>query len=523
MKIVVVEDEYYAREQIIKIIKESGFSLEIAAVLEDGKETVKYLEKTSDVDIIITDIIMPELNGLELAGYVSRNLPNTQVIIVSGYEEFEYAKKAIEYEVKQYIIKPVNKKNILQALKKIMDKQEASKMELEDMIQKRLRKLPNSYLLSKQILENQSMLQIYLPCIMTSNILLCYRIIVIQLERTSTQEDTVLINKCLNRCFQKWTYDYFYCQLNDEFVVAVTNVNDMITDNLMTKETMDLLGLIRLQFNCKVTIGLSKAYTDKRQIYDAYRECLYAMNLRLLQGWNCVYEYKKTVCPGDFLKFSQENEFVNALQMNDYTRAEDILHMLLHNQELAETGDINGFYNLVLSILKIANKHYRTVYHNNDEMSEKVEIMFSRRYDLYSYKHLNELEEYLRGIIEAICNVDGSIRTLNGNIIIKDILHYVDRNYQYNLCLQELAEKKYFMNFSYLSRNFKSVVGKPFSRYVIELRLEKAKELLKNDKLKINDIAEQVGYNDVSHFIQSFKKMYRLTPEEYRNMQRQKS
>ena len=153
----------------------------------------------------------------------------------------------------------------------------------------------------------------------------------------------------------------------------------------------------------------------------------------------------------------------------------------------------------------------------NEAMDCKVEIMFSRRYDLYVFKHPEELEEYLMDIIREICDQEQNSLKNGGNAIIRDILHYVEQNYQYDLSLQELAEKKYFMNSSYLSRLFKSAVGQTFSRYVIELRIKKARELLKDKTMKTNDVAAQVGYNNTSHFIQSFKKLCGCTPEEYRN------
>ena len=91
------------------------------------------------------------------------------------------------------------------------------------------------------------------------------------------------------------------------------------------------------------------------------------------------------------------------------------------------------------------------------------------------------------------------------------------RNYQYDISVNELAAHKYFVNPSYLSRLFKSETGKTFSKYLTELRIQKAAELLKESSLKIGDVALCVGYNDVSYFIQTFKKRYCMTPEQYRN------
>ena len=142
-------------------------------------------------------------------------------------------------------------------------------------------------------------------------------------------------------------------------------------------------------------------------------------------------------------------------------------------------------------------------------------VIFSRRYDLYNFRHMSELEDYLLDMVKQLCCQSQEI-PYNGRDIIIDITEYIIRSYQYDISLQDLAEKKYFMNVSYLSRLFKANVGKTFSKYLIEYRLEKSRELLEKTILKVSEIAVHVGYNDVSHFIQSFRKVYGMTPEEYR-------
>lgn len=146
---------------------------------------------------------------------------------------------------------------------------------------------------------------------------------------------------------------------------------------------------------------------------------------------------------------------------------------------------------------------------------DSVRLLFSQRYDLYNFKHMDELEAYLLSIVQGICCQ--AKRESDGDDIIRSIIDYIDRSYQYDITLQELAEKKYFMNASYLSRLFKAKCGKTFSKYLIEYRLEKSRELLEKTILKVSDIAAHVGYNDVSHYIQSFRKVYGVTPEQYRN------
>lgn len=129
-------------------------------------------------------------------------------------------------------------------------------------------------------------------------------------------------------------------------------------------------------------------------------------------------------------------------------------------------------------------------------------------------RNIEELENYLKEMVIVICS--GKENTKKKSKIVEEIVHYVENNYYKNISLRELAENKYFVNYSYCSRLFSQETGMNFSKYLIQYRLKKAKTLLENKDMKISFIAFEVGYNDVSHFIQSFKKSYGLTPEEYR-------
>lgn len=163
MKILIAEDEYYARQRLIKIIRECDMEAELAAAVENGREAVDFLEQNTDVDVVLTDIIMPRMNGLELAEYIHVNMPYIQVVIVSGYEEFDYARKAIEYEVKQYIIKPVKRELLLRVLRQLEEKQESFRREVEAGVLERLKKLPNGYTSSKQVLTKKELMQSHMP------------------------------------------------------------------------------------------------------------------------------------------------------------------------------------------------------------------------------------------------------------------------------------------------------------------------------------------------------------------------
>ena len=101
-KILVADDEYYARKVLVMMLEKSGLPILVEGDFEDGEEVIEYLQK-NEADIIITDIRMPNLDGLELAKYVQEHLPKCAVVVETGYEDFQYAKKALRYHVKDYL------------------------------------------------------------------------------------------------------------------------------------------------------------------------------------------------------------------------------------------------------------------------------------------------------------------------------------------------------------------------------------------------------------------------------------
>lgn len=240
----------------------------------------------------------------------------------------------------------------------------------------------------------------------------------------------------------------------------------------------------------------------------------YALNQRLIQGWNRAYFYKNM--DGYKARIGKEAEI--KLESIVRTRKEKEINQVIHSileDIIIKEESAQKLYMAVVEILKILGNYYAELYQDEDiEELKDIKVMFSRRYDLYKFKHIEELENYLKEMVIVICS--GKENTKKKSKIVEEIVHYVENNYYKNISLRELAENKYFVNYSYCSRLFSQETGMNFSKYLIQYRLKKAKTLLENKDMKISFIAFEVGYNDVSHFIQSFKKSYGLTPEEYR-------
>ena len=118
-KILVADDEYYARKALVMMLEKSGLPISVNGDFEDGEEVIEYLQE-NEADIIITDIWMPNVDGLELAKYVQEHMPKCSVVIETGYEDFQYARNALRYQVKDYLTKPINESELLKSINDIL-------------------------------------------------------------------------------------------------------------------------------------------------------------------------------------------------------------------------------------------------------------------------------------------------------------------------------------------------------------------------------------------------------------------
>lgn len=512
MNVVVVDDEYYARKALVKVLEKLEINLEVVADLETGRDAVEFLQTHPEVDTVITDIRMPEMDGLQLAEYIHRERPSIDVIIETGYSDFKYARQAMQYSVRDYITKPINRDELKKALVNIIENRKRKFQEMQKQLEKSIVEFTCEQLSMKELNENQELQQQFMKNSLHWAEELPYHLILLQCEKSLSWELKEDMKRLLADRLEGTTSEMFYFAGNQEFVILYFQKKAEDPSHVKAF-CASLLSHSKESSGLSVTISVSRQHTGMKEVYGAYKEAVYAISLRLLQGWNKVYQYNPEK-ESTSLSQAEEMELQKALVSLDYNAAKKIIHEVFTNPDLIHNGDFYALYNRIINILGILNQQYNHQVNRGAVSKERMMFLFSRRYDLYNFRHVSELEEYLLGIVQEICCQEQEEK---GSDIIQKIIDYISRSYQYDISLQDLAEKKYFMNASYLSRLFKAAKGKTFSKYLIEYRLEKSKELLEKTILKVSDIAVHVGYNDVSHYIQSFRKMYGITPEEYRS------
>lgn len=502
MKVLIADDEYYARKAMAKKVFQADPDTEIMGDFENGVQVLEYLEThPGEIDVILTDVKMPEMDGLHLAQYLFEQESPIEIIIVSGYNEFEYAKKAISFGVSNYLVKPVQREELKEALDKIV----RSRKKYEDRMRGIMAKKTQQYLSIEEIAAHEEWRKLFLEPVFRKNAGMPFYLLVIQNRKKEKWMENSGEERLLLKLKEKYFGECFYFERFQENVLLLFGEHGEILDSLKHfVNRTEILGF------SEVTVGISLPHTQIGHCTKAYQEAVYAINQRLVDGWGKVFEFSTDFKPENMLTKKKERLLEEAIAEKRRSQAEELTRDILESCQ--------NTYTLYVTISSVFNLLYHFFCRNDGgDRQEKEEdhgyMLFSFRTDLYRYSTLAEVEDYVLNIVRAMCEEQEAKKY---HYIISEILAYIAQNYQSNISIGELAEHKYFMNSSYLSRLFKNETGQTFSSYLMEFRMGKAKELLESDLLKISDVAALSGYNDVSRFIQYFKKMYGMTPEEYR-------
>lgn len=520
IRVIVADDEFFARKALIKLLSKLPLEIEICGEGENGGEVMEILRE-KEADIVVTDIRMPEMDGLELAREISQQYPQTSVIIESGYADFDYATTAIRYGVKDYLTKPVKPEDLEKAVRRVKEE----KAKVQQRIEKQLEAQRGQFMDFSHILENEAASREILKDFFFKMQQGSWRLATVQ---TRGQELSKAQIRQAVECFEteekgiKAKAAWFYPK--SEFIVLLPEEN---------REGKELEAYVRKKLvecwqkaEAELTMGISQRHerfpqklpekmeSEVREMAGAYREAVYAMNQRLLMPARQIFYYEGEVNVRQLLSTAEERDMERCLTENKAEEAAAIAEKLFRQCRENPEVSIYSLFTSLIQIVNVVNRVYTMKLGTERSESDKDSyLLFHFKTDLYAFRSLDELQKYILRLLKDVAGEEEGQKSS----MIEDLLRYLEWNYQYDITVNELAAHKYFVNPSYLSRLFKAETGKTFSKYLIELRMHKAAELLKESGLKISDVALCVGYNDVSYFIQTFKKHYTMTPEQFKN------
>ncbi len=522
-KLLVADDEYWTREKIRNMLNWEEYQITFMNPAQDGEEVLRIVEKDRP-DILITDINMPFVNGVDLVRKVKREYPDIVVFVISGYDDFEYVKQTLMDGAINYLLKPVARIDLVGALSKaleVISKKEENEKQIvktSSLIQDR----ELSFLVEK---ENS--------VIPTINFLS---------EGTDMAGSSMMLVKIheLQQLMGRYEYDLNYLSYSvKKLVKQVTGAENLLIFNYIYRSNeflivteaevseqrrmaVKILNALKEQTDSPVTVAVSEPSYSFESLHSAYVQSISVLMARPFRKENAILFYQQeSRVTGSSVKnhITQELEW-QLRGMLKSSNKKSVMDFLRDVVGLAGCGKKDWKYIEVKQTVKKVSTVFSDIVSQGGSavsMNELDEL------DQMMDKALEKLdEEQILGLLEEMLLIVFAEKTGDaaGNMrdIVKEAALYIDRNYYEELSLVSLASK-YCVESSYFSRVFKQETGKNLTLYIADKRIEKAKEIMCQPEISMNEIAFMVGYDDYTYFSKVFKKMTGVSPREYRNGQ----
>lgn len=263
-KILVVEDEYYARKSIVKILQESDLDIQVCGEAENGMKAIELLEEYKDIALVITDIQMQKMGGLELASYLHKHIPEIDVLILTAFENFDYAREALRYNVKDYIVKPIYKENLLPPVKKVLEKQEEKSRNQEKIKNYYQWEAAKNYFPVKTIVAHE---ELYKEFFSYNAIHQEEKFCIVVMQEEELVTDVELVNRIIQEKYRGFIKDFFFSKINEEYVMLLSGIECMDNELIVQEKVESMLSYFCTCKHMNITMGVGLVYSSKEKIY----------------------------------------------------------------------------------------------------------------------------------------------------------------------------------------------------------------------------------------------------------------
>lgn len=519
LKVLLVDDEQVILEGLRVMVDWEQEDLKIVGTASDGMEAFQMIRELSP-DIVITDIKMPRMTGLELLERVrERGNVQTCFIVLTGFDDFSYARRALKLEAIDYLLKPVEKKELLAALKKaaaVCEEINRSK-KTDNELQKEVL-FHNIISLINGKSDNASINNVkqYLGK------LTGVRYISIELGENHERVANATVDE--KRRMQKQMYSVCLDYVKDEYRVLFDvslrgssyDVGFIYSDELLENGVSEQEFFAGFRKELEERLGFPAVFIPGRKVdslSDIAISCKSVAMADSLREWGNYQDADEAklasfINSGLAIDKKDVDELVRSVARN---RKEDILRQATSLVDSFQ-GMENRFISMIIDYLIFG------LIGTAKELDSQIDQEEVLRYisdSVYEEIELKSDSENLSRILVDYAEYLDELRSSNSAGILKSIEDDIRENYRENLTLKELGAK-YYINASYLGQLFKAKYGTTFKSFLHRIRIEKAEELLINSDMKMYNIAEAVGYKDTDYFIDHFIAEKGCTPSKFR-------
>lgn len=457
LNVIIVDDESFITKSLVHTMPWESLEAQVVGTFSNAASAIAFIQ-AHPVHLIITDIRMPGLSGLDLCDYVCQSFPHIQLIIISGYADFAYAQKAIRYNVLGYCIKPLDYSEIIPLIRRAtthMQRLDTLSYDIVDALENKDDAYLITYLERHHITSNHFYLMVSIGTLPLA-------------FHSPGPYITVKLGS------QKYIY----------FAAHPFDAQDLTA----TLSTSPIKGVGIYPY----TLTLDKLYTALYETTEMAYQFFF-----LGSPFLCAYQLK-----------ANYDGLLNTIKLTLSSKHLSDINKLLLN--LKNTTDFADFsIHFALKVWNLFMVYYTDCTHLELE-----------DYFIHSIDHLYDKFHCFQTLLEHVSNLifektcDPTLIQGHANTFMY-VLQFINHNFMYPISLADISAKLN-LNQSYISQLFRKEMGCTYTDYLLTIRMDRAKKLLIDTSLSLNEISEAVGYNDYFYFIKSFKKHVGISPGKYR-------
>lgn len=526
IKVVVADDEERICRLIQALVDWEGLGLENVGVAHNGLEAIELVERCQP-DILVTDIRMPGCSGLELIEKVKAQDSGMEIIIISGYAHFDYAQQAIKFGVSDYLLKPINKAELNDTLKKLTDRicqrrtLELDKSELVRKVEKDIRQMQENFLerlieQEKMDLSMQTLTDTYYLNVKPGIFQAFWLKMDCGTETIGEASAGMLMSKAIEvteRCLREkctemvLTIKGFSC-------IGIVNYEKERRDDIrrLMKSCLNQLETQKSLFRpVRFSLALGSAFEEPEMLGCSMKEASVMIQERILKGTGRMFEHM-----ADASALQQEavlerylREIASAAETLSETASERAVKLLA--DEIHRVKGIRGCE--IMELVQSAAE----VFAVRMQMQERQERLAQFK-DQCSL--CGSAEEVFACLLAFQNEQISRVKQEQENDAIRPIRkakQYIQGHYSEPITLEEVSDVV-GLSTAYFSALFKKTEGEGFAKYLINIRMDQARVLLRESNLSVSEICHRVGYNDIKHFTHTFEKTAGVKPATYRKL-----
>lgn len=511
-KLIIADDEKIIRMGLKNVVDWEELGFEILEIFADGKEIIEYLDYLTP-DVILTDIKMSQVSGLDVAQYVFEHKLPCKVVLISGYQEFKLAVQGLKYGAEDYLLKPTNVESIVETFTKLKSQLDITREEREKEKAERERMEE-----AIPLLEERFFADLVLGGVVDSRGYIKSRINIIypdlEVDHSVCFLADIIIRNYDYFMETVWEYGYDQLELNLTnffriyknpyfFHIVYKSGNLLEVVGIHSGETVtvedghramaELLGELEQNFHFQADYEMRHMYES---IFDMGRLKEETGRSRTGRENNCrqTEEQKKLI--------------MSNISIGNIVMAQNLFHRVLEEVDHLSVAERN---NTVIDILSTMSDVIGEI---NGKLAQSLQQYFNYSL-LVSMSQIEEIQEYCDRIFDRIRVAEEKKEYYDTNSLIKKAKNYIQENLYRDVSQEETANQLFICP-SYLSRLFKKQTGENFTQYVTRVKMDKAIELLNDPKYKTYQVGEILGYKTPRYFSRLFRMQTGMNPSEYR-------